>query len=69
MYIWFMIIYRCVYKVIVVISWYFGCFEKKRGVGVFLYYKFDWKYRNSNNYVLRNSVFFNFNFIIKNYIV
>lgn len=68
MYIWFMIIYRCVYKVIVVISWYFGCFEKKRG-WVFFYYKFDWKYRYSNNYVLRNSVFCNFNFIIKNYIV
>lgn len=36
MYIWFMIIYICVYKVIVVISLYFGCFEKKgEGGGCF----------------------------------
>lgn len=38
MYIWFMIIYRCIYKVIVVISWYFGCFEKKRGGGGWVFF-------------------------------
>lgn len=71
MHIRFTIIHRCVYKAIAVISRYFGCLEKKKGggAGVSLHYKSDRKYRNSNNHVSRNSVLFNPNFTIKNYIV
>lgn len=36
MHIRFTIIHRCVYKVIAVISRYFGCLEKKKGAGVSL---------------------------------